>query len=232
MEEKMSLVKKLAEIRKMASAVKKDKRGYNYSYSDITDILAKVTSGMKKYSVTLIPGIVPGTAKVTKVENKATKFDRNGKPYENTTNEMLVTADMTFTWVNDDDPSDKIVVPWFVTGSQQDPSQAFGSGLTYCTRYFLYNYFQTAQTEMDVDEYRSKQREAEAAEQKAIADDIIASLDLVVRNYLAGNQGKAEEVKAFFSEYVKGGNYKAVKDPRLAAKMMEEFKNKFEIEED
>lgn len=79
---------------------------------------------------------------------------------------------MVFKWVNDEDPNDIIEVPWFVTGSQTDPPQALGSGLTYCTRYFLCNYFQIAQSDSDVDTYRNKQKAAEASEEKAIAEGI------------------------------------------------------------
>ena len=50
MQEKLNLVQKLAKIRSMSDAVAKSKRGYNYSYEDITEILANVTAGMKRYS--------------------------------------------------------------------------------------------------------------------------------------------------------------------------------------
>lgn len=166
-ETKLTLIEKLAKIRAMSDAVSKEKQGYGYSYADITDILAKVTTGMKKYSVSLIPQIVPNTAVVTQNVTKNTKVDKTGRAYENTTTEMLVKADMIFKWVNDENTNDFIKVPWFVTGAQNDPSQAFGSGLTYCTRYFLTSFFQIAQADSDVDAYRSKQKEAEASEGKA-----------------------------------------------------------------
>ena len=44
----MNLIQKLAKIRSIADVAVKDKRGYNYSYADITQILATVKSGMKK----------------------------------------------------------------------------------------------------------------------------------------------------------------------------------------
>ena len=134
---------------------------------------AMITAGMKKYGVSLIPQIVPGTANVEQSVSSTTKFTKTGEAYEAKTTEMLVTADMIFKWVNDEDPEDYIDVPWFVTGSQGDPSQALGSGLTYCTRYFLCNYFQIAQADSDVDAYRSKQKEAESSEDRAIAEEII-----------------------------------------------------------
>lgn len=124
MAETLNLIQKLAKIRAISDVVAKEKRGYNYSYADITTILAKITAGMKKYGVSLIPQIVPGTANVEQSVSSTTKFTKTGEAYEAKTTEMLVTADMIFKWVNDEDPEDYIEVPWFVTGSQGDPSQA------------------------------------------------------------------------------------------------------------
>lgn len=226
-EKQMNLVQKLAKIRAISDVVSKEKRGYNYSYADITTILAQVTAGMKKYGVSLIPQIVPGTSHVEQNVVTNTKFDKTGKAYENTATEMLVTADMVFRWVNDENPDEFIEVPWFVTGSQGDPSQAFGSGLTYCTRYFLCNYFQIAQSDTDVDTYRSKQKEAEASEDKAIAEEIIAQFDSILKTYLADNPKKADEVKKFISKYAKNANYFAIKEPNLAAKLMNDFQTTY-----
>lgn len=227
MAEELNLVQKLAKIRAISDAVSKNKKGYNYTYTDITDILAKVTAGMKKYGVSLIPQIVPNTANVSQNVVVNTKFDKTGKSYENTVTEMLVKADMIFKWVNDDNPTECIEVPWFVTGSQGDPSQAFGSGLTYCTRYFLTSYFQIAQSNTDVDEYRSKQKEAEVLENKAIAEEIITQFDSMVKDFLSDNQEKQEAVKKFISKYAKNANYFAIKEPNLASKLLSDFKSTF-----
>ena len=43
-----------------------------------------------------MPGIVPGTADVQQSTIVNTKFDKTGKPYEQTSTEMLVKADMVF----------------------------------------------------------------------------------------------------------------------------------------
>lgn len=225
--EQMNLVQKLAKIRAISDVVSKEKRGYNYSYADITTILAKITAGMKKYGVSLIPQIVPGTSRVEQNVVKNTKFTKTGEAYDNTTTEMLVCADMVFKWVNDDDPDECIEVPWFITGSQGDPSQALGSGLTYCTRYFLTNFFQIAQSDSDVDAYRSKQKEAEASEDRAIAEEIIAQFDGILKTYLSDNPKKADDVKKFICKYAKNANYFAIKEPNLAAKLMDDFKSTY-----
>lgn len=230
MAEQLNLVQKLAKIRAISDVVSKEKRGYNYTYADITTILANITAGMKKYGVSLIPSVVPGTAEVSQNVVTNTKFDKTGKAYDSTATEMLVKAEMVFKWVNDESPEEFIEVPWFVTGSQTDPSQAFGSGLTYCTRYFLCNYFQIAQSDSDVDTYRSKQKAAEESEEKAIAEEIINGFDTLVKQFLADNSDKVEEVKKFISKYAKNANYLAIKEPMLASKLLADFKAKYKVE--
>ncbi len=188
--ESMPLIKKLAKIRKMSDAVVKEKSGYNYKYADITTILAKVTTGQSIYHVSLIPEVVPGTFHVEKNEIVKTRMSRDGKPYGEKKVEMLFTAQMNYMWVNDDDPTDVIIVPWVLTGSQEDPSRAFGSAITYCTRYFLTTYFQIAQPETDVDAYRTKQKQAEDEENKAVVASIVERIDTSVKGYLANNADK------------------------------------------
>ena len=221
----LNLIQKLAKIRAISDVVSKEKKGYNYTYADITTILANITAGMKKYGVSLIPSIVPGTTVVGQNVVVNTKFDKTGKAYDSTATEMLVRADMVFKWVNDEDPSDFIEVPWIVTGSQADPSQALGSGLTYCTRYFLCNYFQIAQADSDVDTYRSKQKAAEVSEDKAIAEGIIQNFDTILKQYLADNADKTDDVKKFIKKFAKDANYFAIKDPALASKLLDDFQN-------
>ena len=232
MSQNLNLIQKLAKVRSVSDAVMKDKKGYGYTYADINEILAKVTAEMAKNEVSLIPIVTPETAKVEVVTTTNTKVTKDGTPYDNTNTEMLVTGDMVFRWVNDADPSEHLDVPWFVVGAQSDPSQAFGSGLTYCTRYFLTNFFQIAQVETDVDEYRSKQKEAAETEERAIADSIIKEFDTMLRMYLADNQEKKEEVSAFISRYAKKSDYTKIKEPKLAAKLVSDFRAEFMKEEE
>lgn len=226
-EEKLTLIQKLAKIRAISDVVSKNKKGYNYKYADITEILANVTAGMKKYGVSLIPSIMPGTSEVSQVTVVNTKFDKAGKPYEQTATEMIVRSEMVFRWVNDDNPSDQIEVPWFITGSQADPSQAFGSALTYCTRYFLCNYFQIAQPEMDVDAYRTKQKEAEASEERAIAGGIIEQFDGLLKAYVSDHPDKKDDVIKFCGKYAKNSNYRSIKEPAIAAKLLKDFEKEY-----
>lgn len=56
-----------------------------------------------------------------------------------------------------------------MVGQQADASQSFGSGLTYVYRYFPLKHFGVSTVEDDPDNWRAKQREAEEAENRAIA---------------------------------------------------------------
>ena len=228
-EEKLNLIQKLAKIRSIADVAVKDKRGYNYSYADITQILAQVKAGMKKYGISLIPTITPGTSRVSQMTTVNSKFTKTGEPYEQKTTEMLYQADMVFRWVDDEHPDEVYLdVPWVVTGSQADPSQAFGSAMTYCTRYFLTNYFQIAQAAAeDVDAYRSRQKEAEASEEKAVAEEIIRQFDSELKAYLSDHADKSEDVKKFISRYAKNADYFKIKEPKLAAKLLDDFRKTY-----
>lgn len=220
--EYLTLLQRLAKIRTIADAVARNKRGYNYSYAEITQILAKVTTGMKNYRVSLIPSVVPNSTSVEQKTLVNTKTDKEGNRYDQTVTEFMVQSEMTFRWVNDDDRDDFIEVPWVVIGMQSDPSQAFGSGLTYCTRYFLTNYFQIGQ-DNDVDSYRSKQRAAEQEEAQAVLRSVLDEIDTAVRAFLTEHPDKREDVLNVIRPFAKDGNYKKIKDPAAAGKLLKEL---------
>lgn len=228
----LNLYQKLAKIRAISDVVKKNKKGFNYTYTDITEILANVTAGMKNYGVSLIPHIDSGTGTIEKVAFENTKFTKTGEQYINHVEEMLFKADMHFIWVNDENPEETIVVPWFAAASMSDASQALGSAMTYTMRQFLTSYFQIAQSDYDVDAYRSKQKEAEASESRAIAEGLISEFDNMLKSWLADNRDKEEDVKKFIKKYVKSANYFQIKEPALAAKLLEDFKTTFDVKEE
>lgn len=227
MAEQLNIYQKLAKIRKQVEVMKKDTKAYGYSYVKIEDILAKVTASMERHHLSLIPGIIPGSLRAEPYTYKKTKSTSRGDIYEENVNEILTSADMTWTWVNDDNPSEQIIVPWAMVGQQSDASQSFGSGLTYSFRYFLQDYFNISTSNDDPDKWRGKQKEAEAAEAKMIAEELINQLDVLVKEFLGSTPSAGDEVKAFITQYVKGGNYFNIADPILAQRLLADFKAKF-----
>ncbi len=167
--EKLNIYQKLLKIADMAGVLQKNKSGFNYKYVTEEEIQAKITAGMQKYRVMLYPSIVPDTLTVEpyhyeKIKTKKVKDDK-GKDtvveYTVPVNEVIVKAEVTYVWVNCDNPEEKIECRWAYIGQMEDASQAFGAGATYGNRYYLMKALQLATTEADPDNYRSKQKEAE-----------------------------------------------------------------------
>ena len=226
--EQLNLYQKLARIRKQVEVVQKNKSGFNYRYVTDDELMARISGLMDKYSVSLIPSVVQDSLSVEPYTYTKTKTDKKTKETTSeTVNEVLVSGDMQFVWVNNDKPEERIVVDWALTGQQSDASQSFGSGLTYSYRYFLLKFFGVATPEDDPDKWRSKQRAAAEAEEKAITDGIINAFDSMVREYLEKNPDDAPKVKDLTSKYVKNGNYFAIKEASLANKLVEDFNNEF-----
>lgn len=220
----LNIYQKLAKIRKQVEIMKKDTKAYGYFYTKEEDILAKITVFMEKYNLSLIPGIVPGTTVVSPYTYKKTKVTNKGDIYEENVNEVLVSSDTTWTWVNNDNPAEQITVPWAMVGQQADASQSFGSGLTYSSRYFLLKYFNVATSNDDPDHFRSKQKAAEAEEEKLVTDTLIEEIDKVIKEYLGANPDKKDGVKKLVTKYVKTGDYFAIKESALAAKLLDDIK--------
>lgn len=230
-EQNLNIYQKLAKIRKQVEVIQRNKKGYGYTYVSEDEILAKISGFMDKYNLSLIPSVIHSSAVVTPYHTKKTKSTNKGEIYEENVNEVLVSADMVFTWVNNENPDERVDVPWILVGHQSDGSQSFGSGLSYAMRYFLLKFFNIATPDDDPDKWRSKQKAAGAAEDKMIAEEIIASFDTMVKEFLASNQDKTEEVKKFVAKYVKGGNYFAITESVLASKLLADFKETFKIKE-
>lgn len=166
----LNIHQKLLKLVVMAGALKKNKQGFNYKYTTEDEVQAKVTAGMKQYGLMLYPRVVPGTFQMTPISY--TKWDKKIENADGTkgrevpVNEVIVSAEMTYEWVNADNPSETVTVPWALIGQMEDAAQAFGAGLTYTNRYFLLKSLQIATTESDPDNYRSKQKSAENFEEE------------------------------------------------------------------
>lgn len=205
--------------------MKKDTKAYGYMYTKEEDILAKITVFMEKYNLSLIPNIVPGTTVVSPYTYKKTKSTNKGEIYEENVNEIIVQADTTWMWVNNDNPDERIEVSWAMVGSQADASQSFGSGLTYSSRYFLLKYFNISTSNDDPDNFRSKQRAAEDEADRMVTEAIVEEVDATIKAYLTEHPDKKDDVKTIVTKYAKGGNYFSIDKSVIAAKLLDDLKD-------
>ena len=227
----MNIYQMLAKIRKQVEVMKRDAKGFNYTYTTEESILAKVTVQMDKLHLSLIPSIVPESTVVIPYSVTETKTTSKGDVYDKNVNEILVQSDMVWTWVNNDNPDERIEVPWAMVGQQSDASQAFGSGLTYSSRYFLLKYFNIATSDADPDAFRKKQKAAEAEEQKLIASEITATIDTYLKDHVYKKPEDRDAALEIVSKYIKSGNYLEIKDPILARSLLAALQEKFGTQE-
>lgn len=233
----LSILERLAKIREMVEVIQKDSSGYNYKYVSEAEILSKVTAGMKKYNLSLIPTIVPSTYSVTHVKIEKPKISKNNEFYTDCSYEYMVQAEMNYRWVCNDNPESFVDIPWILVGSQSDVSQAFGSGLTYCNRYFLLKYFSVATVEDDPDNWRTKQHETEDAENITMCKNLANVLHAKVTGYLDKNDGDAD-VRKNVTNYLKKNlkdkngkptvNYFEVEDAEALMFVIEDFDKNFQ----
>lgn len=129
----LNLFQKLVEVRKSIGSLHKDAKGYNNNYQYVTgsQILNKIQDAMNFYNVLLFPKVL--TQEVSKREYKTR--------YGNNVIEYTVFGEMSFTWIDADNPSEQLEVPFAYAGSQDDMARAMGSALTYAERYFLIKSF-------------------------------------------------------------------------------------------
>ena len=223
----LNIYQKLAKVRKQVEVMKKDTKGYGYNYTKEEDILAKITGQMEKLGLMLTPMIIPDSLVVSPYNYKKNKIMKDGKPYEDTVNEVIVQCDMMWMWVNIDDPKYRLEVPWGMVGMQSDASQSFGSGLTYASRYFLLKFFNIATSDDDPDKFRTKQKEAEAEADRLVAEEIAQKIDEFLKEYLEEHEDKREDALKVVQKYIKSGNYHKITESALIGKLLTELAETF-----
>lgn len=127
----MNIHQKLVEIRKDIGGFTKDAQGYGYQYVSGSQVLSKIQDKMNELGVLLVPKIM------NQQFEKHDYVNAKGK----SAMDFLVYGEMTYTWINAENPEDVLEVPFYYTGAQDDISKAFGSGLTYSERYFIIKFF-------------------------------------------------------------------------------------------
>ena len=127
-----NIYQKLVEVRKSIDSFNKDSTGYGYKYVSGSQVLSAIKGAMDK------EGVILATNLISPVVGQSSKG-------------WMVNSKVTMIWINADKPEDRLEVSWFMAGEQKDPSQAFGSALTYMERYFLLKFFGIPTDEDDPD---------------------------------------------------------------------------------
>lgn len=150
----LNLYQKLVEVRKIVPYLQKSATSFGYKYVAGTDVLAPIVLKMNANNLILYPTVLNGTVEILE-ESKINK--KTGE--QEISRNRIVKADMIMTWIDADNPEDRLEVPFMLYGEQNDVSKAFGSGLTYSERYFLLKFFNIATDKDDPDFWHKKHSE-------------------------------------------------------------------------
>lgn len=185
----LNLKQKLIEIRKQVEFLQKDTQGYGYKYVSEDKVLFAIKDTMNELEVLLVPSVANHSVREFEYINAKNKVVK----------ENIVSGDMIFTWVNAEN-NETLVVPFALYGQQQDASQAFGSGLTYCNRYFLLKFFQVATNENDPDKVVSakKAKEAKSLDNLDGANITVEQKDIIT-NFVQEGKLDIQHILKFFN---------------------------------
>lgn len=136
--EEMSLTKKLFWIYSQISTIPKSDKGGKYKYVSSSDVLNKVRDLMIQARIMLIPYIASGSYEkiVTKDGQSAT---------------ILTELDILYKWVNVDDETQFLEIPFYGQGVDISGEKGVGKALTYAEKYFLLKFFNIPTDEADPD---------------------------------------------------------------------------------
>jgi hypothetical protein len=126
-EVKLNLYQKIVEVRKVAEGFSKDGKSYGYSYVTGNQVLSKIKNKMNELNLLLFPSTKTGE------HNTHAYTTAKGKDVI----DFVVKGEMSYTWINGDEPNEREAISWAYYGQQDDISKAYGSALTYSERYFL-----------------------------------------------------------------------------------------------
>jgi hypothetical protein len=175
METKLNLKQKLVAIRKSIGVLQKTENGnQGAKYVDPGVILLKMRDSMDKLNVLLT------------VEVKSYKNSQVIAPTSKNPNNMdyLSEIELYYTWYNAD-TDESLGCPWHSVGSHmQDPSMAFGGGLTFAERYFLLKFFQVPTSKDDPEHLTAK-----AGLTPLVTEDQIANMNALI------DEVKADRIK-------------------------------------
>lgn len=135
----MNIYKKIHEIQKAVSGLKKDTQAFGYDYVSGTKILSFIKPLMDKQGLLL-------KQEILSIDNQ--RQDYKAKSGEKS--EILTKVMMKFTWV-DVETGEKDINSFGANG-QNGWDKGVGSALTYAERYFLLKYFHIATDEDDIDQ--------------------------------------------------------------------------------
>lgn len=142
MTEKLNVYQKLSEVRAEVPYLKKEKEGKQFNYVGSSDVLGALHGKINDMGLILVPSVVGHKVTVGATNSGTTNY--------------FTELDMMMTWVNIDNPEDKLECPWYAQGMDLAGEKGVGKALTYGEKYFMLKFFNIATDKDDPDFFQEK----------------------------------------------------------------------------
>lgn len=147
----MNIYQKLIAVRKSVPYIQKADSGAQYNYTGSSRVLAAVRDKLDELGLLLIPAVTNHNLLLSEIEFK----NESGNATKRTTT-YFTELEMTMTWVNAENPEEKIECGWYAQGVDIAGEKGVGKALTYGEKYFMLKFFNIPTDKDDPDAFQAK----------------------------------------------------------------------------
>lgn len=152
----MNIYQKLIEVRKAVPYIQKADEGSQYKYTGSSRVLASVRDKLDELGLLLVPAVTNHNLLLSEIEFK----NESGNATKRTTT-YFTELEMTMTWINADNPEEKIECGWYAQGVDIAGEKGVGKALTYGEKYFMLKFFNIPTDKDDPDAFQAKHEQEE-----------------------------------------------------------------------
>lgn len=138
----MNIYQKLLEVRKSVPYLKKEAQAKQYNYVGSSQTLGAVREKLDEMNLVLETRVL-GHNLISNVNDKGTMVH-------------FTELDLEYTWVNAENPEEKVTIPWYGQGVDLAGEKGVGKALTYAEKYFILKQFNIATDKDDPDAFQQK----------------------------------------------------------------------------
>lgn len=171
----MNIYQKLIEVRKEVPYLQKDSQmtqGNQYKYNSSSQVIGAVRKKLDELNILLITKIIDKRVTMDTIEFEETK---NGQTKPKRTTTYFTELDLIMVWINGEDPSEVIEIPWYGQGIDTAGEKGVGKALTYAEKTFILKEFNIATDQMDPDIFQERV-ETTTARAAMLSSNLIAQI--------------------------------------------------------
>jgi hypothetical protein len=190
----MNIYQKLVDVRKAVPYLQKDSQmtqGQSYKYNSSSQVIGAVRKKLDEHNVLLITKIIDKRVHMDTIEYTD---EKNNRPKHTTT--FFTELDLMMVWINCDDPTETIEVPWYGQGIDTAGEKGVGKALTYAEKTFFLKEFNIPTDQMDADFFQEKV-ETTSARANMLASNLIAQ----IKSEWQGGGGKINALNPWVQQH-------------------------------